>query len=733
MCLRRFLSEAVVSCVSMAIVLLILPSFASAQNKLALSPDGKFAAYTRQNGLWIVPTAAGAKPRKIADVRSSGEATLTAVPRWSPSSERLAYYSHQSGSVQLWMYEPATERNKQISFVDGGVRPAFALLISGWITDPLRYSWSPDGSKIVFTTQVDTNEVASSDIAGANARFPSPERLEAGEPIVLTNNTPREWTLHGVVSYSDDRIDPYGKASLYTPPVTLRQTTTQLFVLDVESGKHSQLTHDTAGYFTPDWSPDGKQIAYMSSEGQPMLRGSVFETNIFTLDLATSKKTKITQGRMQKITPRWSPDGKWISYHGKDISTGFIRKDGERYVVRSDGGTAGNPRNLTASIDRETPGDAVWSPDGSEILTWYIDGIWAPLVSIDAVTGEASAISPPKSSVASRGVASSRSGVIWAQLADPNGAETLWFRGTQEKPRMLLEIEPAPDLRSRRRWEVVQWVNHREEVLEGMLLYPLQYDAKKRYPIVVDPYGSVRLERARYEEVNYEKASSKYFVFRPNHRAPHMYVSARKSATYDAAAVGPTGMAVMADDILSGVDKLIERGLVDSTRMCVAGFSNGALEGAQLLTQTNRFKCAMLQSGNYDWIASTTFSADPSDSILFTYRVGPWEDPSIHVALSPVLQAAKITTPILLAVGDREGLVIQAVELYTVLRYLNKEVTLLRYPNEGHGLTGAAQQDSTRRIESFFSKYLDGEQQEISGAGQAERAHRNGAQLGQAD
>lgn len=730
---RHFLSEAVVLCVSMAIVLLILPSFASAQNRLALSPDGKFAAYTRENALWIVPTAVGAKPRKIADVRSSGEVTLTAVPRWSPLSDRLAYYSHQSGSVQLWVYDPATERSRQISFVDGGVKPDFALLISGWITDPLRYSWSPDGSKIVFTTRVDTHEATSSDIADANARFPSPERLAAGEPIVLTNNTPLGWTLHGVVSYSEDRSDPYGKGSMNTPPVTPRQTTTQLFVLDVQSGKHFQLTHDKAGYFMPDWSPDGKQIAYMSSEGQPMLRGSVFETNIFTLDLATGKKTKITQGRIQKLTPRWSPDGQWIAYHGKDIETGFVRKDGERYVVRSDGSTAGNPRNLTASLDRDTTGGAEWSPDGSAILTWYIDGIWAPLVSIDTTTGDISAISPPKSSVVAGGVASSRSGVIWAQLTDPNEAVTLWFRGKQEKPRMLLEIEPAPDLRSKRRWEVLQWVNHREEVLEGILLYPLHYEVKKRYPLVVDPYGFVRLERGRYDELNYAKASPNYFIFRPNHRAPHMFVSPRKSAIYDAAAVGPTGMAVMADDILSGVDKLIERGLVDSNRMCLAGFSNGALEGAQLLTQTHRFRCAMLQSGNYDWMASTTFSADPSDSLLFTYRVGPWEDPSIHVALSPVLQAAKITTPILLAVGDREGVVIQAVELYSVLRYLNKEVTLLRYPNEGHGLTGAAQQDSTRRIESFFSKYLDGDRQEISGADQAKRANRNGAQLSQAN
>ena len=298
---------------------------------------------------------------------------------------------------------------------------------------------------------------------------------------------------------------------------------------------------------------------------------------------------------------------------------------------------------------------------------------------------------------------------------------------------MLLEVEPAADLRYQRRWELLQWTNRQQEVIEGVLLYPLRYDAKRRYPLVVDPYGFVHAERHAYDEVNIAKASSKYFIFRPNHRGPHTYVNAIKNAVYDAAAVGPTGIAVMVDDVLSGVDKLIERGLVDSTRMCLAGMSNGALQGAQILTQTHRFKCAMLQSGNYDWISSTTFTADPSDSLMFTYQIAPWEDASIHVALSPVLQAGKIATPILLAVGDREPLVVQATELYSVLRYLSKEVTFLRYRNEGHGLTGAAEQDFTQRMEAFFAKYLDGDRQQVSAAHHAEHLNRNGAQPSRAD
>lgn len=714
MCIGRFESPAaVVLLILIAVVSVAAPSLALAQNRLALSPDGTVAAYAQGSALWVVSTVAG-KPSKIADVGGRG---YPVVPRWSPSGDRLAYYSHQSGSLQLWLYDLRTRTSKQISFVESGIDPSpGAGLAGGWSSDPLRYSWSPDGSRIAFTSRVAVNQAGFKGAQDANGLFPTSEELEAGKPIVLTGGTPRAWTLHGVVSYGQESSDPYTLNSVDNPDVSTPRTT-QIFLLDVATGKASQLTDDAAGYFTPEWSPDGKRLAYMSAEGQPLLRGSVFESNIFTFELATARKIKVTQGRMQKTLPRWSPDGEWIAYLGKDIGQAFVRRDREVYVVRADGSSASSTgsHNVTTNIDRDVRGVAEWSPDGSEILTVYVDGLWTQLVSIDAMTGAVAAMSPPNADVSSSGgVASSRGGVIWMQLTDPNGATTLWFRGKRGEPRALLETEPAVDPQRSRRWEIVQWRNKQEEALEGILVYPLGYVPQKRYPLVVDTYGAVSMRREGYDEINYVKASLRYFVFRPNHRAPHMYVNPRKSAVYDAAAVGPTGIAIMTNDILSGVDALIERRLVDSSRMCVAGFSNGALEGAQLLMQTDRFKCAMLQSGNYNWLTYASLSTDPSDSIFFTYRIAPWENASIHVQLSPVLQADRITTPILLAVGDLDSVVIQAVELYNVLRYLNKEVTLLRYPKQGHGFSGAAQEDFTKRVESFFATYLERQRPDVS-------------------
>src|SRR6185295_18245904 len=193
----------------------------------------------------------------------------------------------------------------------------------------------------------------------------------------------------------------------------------------------------------------------------------------------------------------------------------------------------------------------------------------------------------------------------------------------------------------------------------------------RNYPAIVDAYGSGSARRMTEHGYFLLKLTDDYLIFRPNHRAPHMWPNPMRSARYDSAAAGPDGIEVMTDDVLSGVDTLIGRGLIDPNRIGLFGFSNGGLEGEQLLTRTNRFKCAVLQSPAIsDLLLAFFLTTDNPEVIRWMGGTAPWDDPAKYTSVVPLFSANRITAPILLAVGDDEGpTTLATVEMYNALRY----------------------------------------------------------------
>ena len=202
-------------------------------------------------------------------------------------------------------------------------------------------------------------------------------------------------------------------------------------------------------------------------------------------------------------------------------------------------------------------------------------------------------------------------------------------------------------------------------------------------------------------------ASRGYVVFWPNARAPHVWMNPFLSPAWSQAAKGPNGWNVTVDDVLSGVNELIRRGIVDPNRMGLYGFSNGGGILNYLITRTNRFKCAVSVAGVYpDWLLPFFLH---TDSTIPTFEGGtsPFEDPAAYLQLSAVFHLKSVTTPVLLADGDNDDdFLLGSIEMFNGLRWLHKNVTFLRYPDQGHGFHGAAMKDFWARETAFFDKYL---------------------------
>lgn len=472
----------------------------------------------------------------------------------------------------------------------------------------------------------------------------------------------------------------------------------QLFVVDIRTKSVEQLTKDDLGYFNPDWSPDGTKIVFVSTEGRPMAGYGPDTSNLYEIDISTDRKTALTEGSGQKRLPSWSPDGKWVAYKG-DRKFGISSV----YVLPSKGG---DPINITAQLDRSVFFTFYWAPDSKSILLSYWDAVSFPIARVFVPSARIQRLT--QSDVICYPFAISReAALLWAQ-SDGSSQSVLYSADSEgHNAHALLDLNPQMKQWMLGKQEIVRWKNSRGEENEGILIKPVDYQEGKTYPLIVDPYpGQANRFFGAPMLGNQGFASMGYAVFFPNERTPHTWENPVKGQTYNEATRGPTGVDIMMDDLMTGIDAVVKRGVADPDRMCLYGFSNGGGAVNLIVTQTSRFKCAVSAAGvGTDWAFSFFF--DPETFRVLIGGTTPWENPNAYVTLSPVYHLDKVTTPMLLAIGDEEETgVVMLAEMYNGLRYLGRDVTFLRYPKQGHGFTGLALKDYWQRVNAFFDKYL---------------------------
>jgi dipeptidyl aminopeptidase/acylaminoacyl peptidase len=653
-----------------------------------LSPDGRWLAYVANKEIWILSTQPGGVPREI------GKGFL---PQWSPQGTRLAYYSSQSGALQLWLFDLRTNRAQQITHLTGGIDPDPWTRMTGYFNDAFRFSWSPDGSRLVFASRVSPIRVGSVPLQARRAAAGNSPQM--GMPLILTDTTPADWTLSGIFSHGFGAAGwKNGEVSYESSPSLLASKLNQLFLVDIRTKSIRQLTAGSAGYFDPNWSPDGSIIVCVSSDGKSLENFSSVPTNIYSVYVRTGRRIPITTGSGDKFMPFLSPDGKWIAYHGgKHFGIGHV------FVVPAAGGQ-GIP---IPPLDRYTI-ELQWSPDSKSLVVIYRDGVTAPVAQVDIETGAVKVLSGPDDAYRMSLAVSQSGSIAWQESGPYTAGVIRILRAHEHTPSLLVDLNPQIKEWELGEQEVVRWKNHHGDEMEGVLLLPVGYQKGLRYPLIVDAYPMQQNDLKGALSGNQAWASRGYAVFWPNAPAPHVWPNAFTTEAYSQSAKGPEGWEVTRDDVMSGVDELIRRGIVDPSRMGLYGFSNGGGVVNYLVTQTTRFKCGVSVAGAVsDWLRPALLETDLRAMELLEGGADPWSDPEPYIRLSAIFRLNKVTTPMLLADGDEDGdFLLNTIEMYNGLRWFGKNVTLLRYPGQEHGFTGAALRDFWRRENAFFDKYL---------------------------
>jgi dipeptidyl aminopeptidase/acylaminoacyl peptidase len=242
--------------------------------------------------------------------------------------------------------------------------------------------------------------------------------------------------------------------------------------------------------------------------------------------------------------------------------------------------------------------------------------------------------------------------------------------------------------------------------IQGWLLYPLNYDPSKRYPMVVSVHGGPGAgEKPAWPEAFFALAllsQEGYFVFFPNPRG-----SFGEGEAFTAANVKDFGYGDFRD-ILAGVESVVKTLPVDDHRVGIAGWSYGGYMSMWAVTRTSRFRAAVAGAGIANW-QSYYGENDIDQWMIPFFGASVYDDPEVYARSSPLTFIKNVKTPTLILVGDRDGEcpAPQSFEFWHALKTLGVETQLLVYPDEGHMIWQVEhERDVTTRTIEWFNEHL---------------------------
>jgi dipeptidyl aminopeptidase/acylaminoacyl peptidase len=621
-----------------------------------ISPDGQYVAYTVTQAnweeneftqqIWIAVVGTGERYELTSGKKSSQN------PKWSPDSARIAFQSERDGKSQIYLIRPRGGEAQQLTSEENGVNGM---------------EWAPDGKAIAFSA------------IGPDSKAKKDRKEKFGEFDIIGGDYSmvRLWL---VKTPAEIPADPKQRPQ----PEALTE------------GDQFSVTEFA-------WSPDSKHIAF-SAQRDPDL-GSSDTAQIYAVDVADKLVKKLLETKGPNTRPRWSPDGRQIAFVTSSGDPFYYYVNSHIAVIPASGGEA---RVLTAKFD-EDPILLDWGPDG--IYFAAFQKCAAHSFRLNPETLAINRISSPDSFFISDGSFTPDHRTLAAIGAAPNHFLEVFVSATGDfAPRYLTNMgEQWKDFKLTTR-EVIEWKSADGTPIQGILVKPADYDPSKKYPLLVVIHGGPTgfdtpvAAADRYYPIE-RFAAKGALILKPNYRGSAGYGEKFRSLNVRNLGLGDY------QDVLSGVDFLIAKGMVDKDRVGAMGWSQGGYISAFITTYSDRFRAVSVGAGISDWM---TYYVN-TDIHPFTrqyLKATPWEDPAIYQKTSPIFYVNKAKTPTLIQHGDQDKRVppANAFELYQALKDRGVPVKLILYKGFGHPINKPKQQRAVMEHNyEWFAKYIWGE------------------------
>ncbi|HYP54187.1 MAG TPA: S9 family peptidase, partial [Pyrinomonadaceae bacterium] len=475
------------------------------------------------------------------------------------------------------------------------------------------------------------------------------------------------------------------------------------WLIDVETRKASELVKSDYVVSDLQWSPDGRSIAYVTVPTPRADDGSL--SDIWVAEAATGRTRKLVENEGPDTSPRWSADGQWLAYLSRDAKGGLLGQTQLTVVAASGGASRG-----VASAYEYQPGQPVWSADGRTL--YFVSSVrtGSQLFEVDAAGGSPRQLTRGRGVMSGASFSRDRSVVAFTRSDTENPSDVYVARlSSIGEPTKMTNHNPQAREFALGRGEVVRWKSKDGTEIEGILLYPVGYEAGKRYPLVTLVHGGpagawTEGFPASWGNYGHVWAGKGWAVFYPNVRGSSNY-----GERFQLSNVRDWGGGDF-QDIQTGIDFLVAKGVADPEKLAQSGWSYGGYMTAWTITQTNRFKAAMVGAGITNLFSM--YSTNDLPRYLGGYFGGePWNDTEAYGRASAMTFVKRAKTPTLILHGaeDKRVPVSQAQELYMGLRQNGVPVEMVLYPRQAHSLQEPRHQlDKMRREYAWFSKYVLG-------------------------
>lgn len=604
--------------------------------EVQVSPNSQQVLYTATSAIMDDHTSVYQKSLHVAPLQGESFALNCEKscfqPQWSPDSSRIAFLmADDKNRQQIWIWDLKQQSFHQLTHQQVAVTS---------------FKWSPSGQDIAFTATDAPTE------AEEKAQREKDDAYVAGENL----KSNRLW----VISTESEQAQP-------------RQLT---------NGPHSvTLFNPFMGGGGYDWSPDATQLVCSLA---PTAKLNGWRTcYLARIDVQKGETQPLVQMGLGEFHPLYSPDGKWIAFIASQGQPKWPL-DFRVYVVDAQGK---NPRMLAETPDHWPVRLLGWSADGQHIYATESRRTYKAITAVPVNGQKTYDVTPPNTLFidAHLNRTGTHFGLSLESLQSP--VEAFISSTKSFTPIQITQVNQAFRDYAMPRNTVIQWQSSDGLDIEGILTYPVNYQAGQRVPLALIVHGGP-LSASRQDYIGNANphngpiaflAQEGYAILRCNFRGSTGY-----GKTFRHLNVNDWGGKDY-QDIMAGVDHLVGVGIADPERLVAIGWSFGGHMMGWILGRTDRFQAVIAGAGVYNCLNQAA-TCDIPDFYRDYFEVTQFPAWNKYRRFSPLFYLEKVTTPTLIEHGEQDKRVPidQSYELFEALKSLNCPVKMMVYPRTPH-------------------------------------------------